>query len=110
MDRSVGEPIGVTVVYAQPQQQWEVYVELPAGASVQTAIERSGLLDSIPELGSRTLEVGIFHRRCAIDAPLRDGDRVEIYRPLQIDPKEARRLRAATKKGAKARGDSGSGS
>jgi len=94
----VSEQIRVSVVYAQPHQQWLVQVDLDCGARVQTAIERSGLLEALPELHLQELEVGIFHRSCSLDAPLRDGDRVEIYRPLQIDPKEARRLRAATRK------------
>lgn len=70
--------------------------------------DRSGLLEAMPELRLQALEVGIFHRRCALDTPVRDGNRVEIYRPLQIDPKEARRLRAAAQKGRRVRGDSGS--
>jgi hypothetical protein len=82
-------------VYALPQGQWVQPVELQCGATVQTAIECSGLLQAIPELRLQELEVGIFHRRCGLDARLRAGDRVEIYRPLQLDPKEARRMRAA---------------
>ncbi|SPE29055.1 hypothetical protein SBBP1_490005 [Burkholderiales bacterium] len=89
--------IRVTVVYALAQHQWEVPVAVEAGASVQAAIDRSGLLEALPELRSRVLEVGIFHRRCSLDAQVRDGDLIEIYRPLQIDPKQARRLRAAAK-------------
>ena len=98
MERPAAEPIRATVVYALPQRQWAVDVELEAGATVQVAIERSGLLQAIPQLRSQELEVGIFHRRCGMDTPVRDGDRIEIYRSLQIDPKEARRLRAAAKK------------
>lgn len=92
---STSDRIRATVVYALAQRQWAVPVELEAGASVQAAIERSGLLQALPELRSRVLEVGISHRRCSLDSPVRDGDRIEIYRPLQIDPKQARRLRAA---------------
>jgi len=91
------ERLHVTVVYAQERRQWVVPVEVEAGASVQAAIERSGLLDVVPQLRWQTLEAGVFHRRCSLDAPVRDGDRIEIYRPLQIDPKEARRLRVAAK-------------
>jgi len=98
MVKSLTDPIRVTVVYAQPQRQWLQPVEMPSGATVQLAIERSGLLQAIPELRLEAIEVGIFHRRCGLDAPLRDGDRVEIYRPLRLDPKEARRLRAARNK------------
>jgi len=88
-----------TVVYARPDQQWVVPVELPAGATLGEAVERSGLLRLCPELAGAALELGVFHRRCAPQAALRDGDRVEIYRPLQIDAKQARRLRAAGRDG-----------
>lgn len=98
MGKSLAEPIRVTVVYARPQRQWSQPVQLPSGATVQMAVERSGLLKAIPDLRLETIEVGIFHRRCGLDALLRDGDRVEIYRPIQLDPKDARRLRAARSK------------
>jgi len=103
MGKSVSEPIRVSVVYAQPQHQWMQIVNLQSGSTVQMAIERSGVLQAIPELRLETLEVGIFHRRCGLDTVLRDRDRVEIYRPLQLDPKEARRLRAARNKAQIAR-------
>ncbi len=98
MDKSPTEAIRVTVVYALPQRQWVQAVKLDGGASVRMAIERSGVLKAVPELRLETLEVGIFHRRCSLDAPVRDGDRVEIYRPLVLDPKDARRMRAARNK------------
>lgn len=98
MGKSLAEPIRVTVVYARPQRQWSQPVQLPSGATVQMAVERSGLLKAIPDLRLETIEVGIFHRRCGLDALLRDGDRVEIYRPLQLDPMEARRMRAKSSK------------
>jgi len=98
MAKSPTEAIRVVVVYARAQQQWVQPVQLPPGATVQMAIERSGLLPAMPELRLEAIEVGIFHRRCGLDAPLRDGDRVEIYRPLQLDPKEARRMRAKSSK------------
>jgi len=91
------EPIRATVVYALPERQWAVSVELESGASVKTAIDRSGLLEELPELRARVLEVGVCHRRCSLEAQVQDGDCIEIYRPLQIDPKEARRLRGSGK-------------
>jgi len=108
MERSQTERVRVTVVYAQLERQWAVRVVLDPGANVQAAIDRSGLFEAIPELRLATLEVGIFHRRCALDTLVRDGDRVEIYRPLQVEPKQARRLRAAAQKGRGVRRDSGS--
>lgn len=98
MGNSLAKPIQITVVYALPQRQWVQPVQLPSGATVQMAIERSGLLQVFPGLRLEAIEAGIFHRRCGLDTPLRDGDRVEIYRPIQLDPKDARRLRAARSK------------
>lgn len=89
------ERIAVRVVYALPDRQWSRRVALAAPASVRDAIERSGLADEFPGLLDRVPAVGIFQRRCGLDAPLRDGDEVRVFRPLHIDPKEARRLRAA---------------
>ena len=97
MESLVTEPIRATVVYALAQRQWSAVVALEAVASVRAAVERSGLLEAMPELRLQALDVGINHRRCGWDTLVRDGDRIEIYRPLQVDPKEARRMRAAGK-------------
>ena len=88
----------VTVIFALPDRQWCQSVDLEPGATVRHAIEVSGLCELVPELQGQAIEAGIFHRRCSQDALLRDGDRVEIYRPLLIDPKDARRLRARGKR------------
>ncbi|MCB1907450.1 MAG: RnfH family protein [Rhodocyclaceae bacterium] len=101
--------IDIEVVYALPQRQEVVRLKLAEGATVQQAIDASGLLQRHPELepGKRN-KVGIFAKLTKLDAPLRDRDRVEIYRPLIADPKEVRRRRAeqgkAMKKGG---GDAG---
>jgi putative ubiquitin-RnfH superfamily antitoxin RatB of RatAB toxin-antitoxin module len=86
--------IQVEVVYALADQQWLLSVELPLGSTVKTAIQQSGLLRQEPEQNWDNLSFGIFSRQCSLDTPVRHGDRVEIYRPLQIDPKERRRRRA----------------
>jgi len=70
-------------------------VELPAGSSVEEAIVASGILKIFPEIDLRRNLVGIFNKACAPGDAVCDGDRVEIYRPLLADPKEARRRRAA---------------
>lgn len=75
----------VEVVYALPENAHVVSVRLPEGATVADALAASGLSG---------VAFGIFGREVAAGHPLRDGDRVEIYRPLELDPKEARRLRA----------------
>ena len=85
----------VEVVYALPLEQDCSSVELPEGATIREAVERSGVLMRHPQIDCTTARVGILGRRSGWDALLRDGDRVEIYRPLQADPKELRRRRAA---------------
>ena len=85
----------VWVVYALPDRQALRQLELPESATVAEAIARSGLLQQFPEIGSRPLACAIFGRAVADSQVLRAGDRVEILRPLQVDPKESRRRAAA---------------
>ena len=84
----------VEVVYALREEQTLVALELEEGASVREAIERSGVLARYPGIELERGRVGVFGKRVELNAPLRDGDRVEIYRPLVADPKEDRRRRA----------------
>lgn len=91
--------IRVQVVYALPRRCWLREVELPADARVREAIAASGLEREIEGLVVDAACVGIFSRPVALDAALRDGDRVELYRPLECDPKEVRRRRAAAGRG-----------
>jgi uncharacterized protein len=89
----------VTVVYCAPgiEDLTELYV--PAGATVEQAIHASGVLQRHAALAAgATLEVGIWGCRCEPDHAVEDGDRVELYRPLTLDPKEARRLRAEVRR------------
>lgn len=85
----------IEVAYATPEQQVIVALELPEGATVETAINTSDLLARFPEIDLSATAVGIFGKLCELNQPLKAGDRVEIYRPLHNDPKEARRQRAA---------------
>jgi putative ubiquitin-RnfH superfamily antitoxin RatB of RatAB toxin-antitoxin module len=85
------------VVYATPRQAHLFEVRIPAGSSVRQAIQACGILISVPELAGQELDVGIFGQSCRLDDTVRDGDRIEIYRPLTVDPKVARRQRAALK-------------
>ena len=62
-------------------------------------IASSGALSAIPELAGQTLDVGIFGRSCGLQDLVNDGDRIEIYRPLTVDPKRARHRRVALKGG-----------
>jgi uncharacterized protein len=81
----------IEVVDARPEAAEVRTVNLPAGGTVKDALAASGFQLQNPA-------VGVFGKRVALDHRLADGDRVEIYRPLAIDPKEARRRRAAKKK------------
>jgi hypothetical protein len=77
-----------------------VLIELPAGATVAAAIEASGLRERHAELKAASIACGIWGRVCRADRVLSEGDRVEIYRPLALDPKEARRARGREQKQA----------
>ena len=85
----------VWVVYALPEQQAVQELELPESATVAEAVARSGLLQQFPEIGERPLACAIYGRAVADSHILRADDRVEILRPLQVDPKESRRRAAA---------------
>jgi uncharacterized protein len=85
----------VWVVYALPDRQAVEELELPESATVAEAVARSGLLQRFPEIGARPLACAIFGRAVADSQVLRAGDRVEILRPLLVDPKESRRRAAA---------------
>jgi uncharacterized protein len=89
------EALRVEVAYARADRQFVVAVELDAGATLADAVNASGLLERCPEINLETNRVGVFGKLAKLDRVLRDGDRVEIYRPLIGDPKEIRRQLAA---------------
>jgi putative ubiquitin-RnfH superfamily antitoxin RatB of RatAB toxin-antitoxin module len=91
----------VSVAWVSPSVQELVDVEVPAGAPVRVAIERSGLAATYG-LDLAALAVAVHGRRATLETPLRDGDRVELLRALVADPRDARRLRAQTKPLARA--------
>jgi len=86
----------VEVVFARPERQTVRRVSLPAGSTVEDAVAASGLAREFEKLDSG--HIGIYGNSVAAGTILRDGDRVEIYRPLRIDPKDLRRARAAKKR------------
>ncbi|MBI3779009.1 MAG: RnfH family protein [Gammaproteobacteria bacterium] len=88
----------VEVAYATPASQEVIEVSVSPGATVQEVIRASGLLEKYPEIDLSQNRVGIFSELVRPQDAVHDGDRVEIYRPLIADPKEARRKRAAKKK------------
>ncbi|MGB8339103.1 MAG: RnfH family protein [Burkholderiales bacterium] len=90
--------INIEVCYALPEKQIIAHVQLRPGSAVAEAIIASKLLDEFPEIDLRKNRVGIFGKLTSLDTGLREGDRVEIYRALIADPKEARRTRVSAKK------------
>lgn len=80
----------VAIVYATPRRQFWVTVDLPDGATVNDAVERSTVLKQFPEIDLARQRIGVFGKVTTLDAVLADGDRVEIYRPLTVDPKTVR--------------------
>jgi uncharacterized protein len=87
--------VRVSVVYALPDRQALRELELADSATVAEAVARSGLLEQFPEIRNRPLACAIYGRVVVDSQVLRAGDRVEILRPLQVDPKESRRRAAA---------------
>lgn len=88
------EFVEVEVVFSpRARQVLSKTVSLPAGATVAQALEASGLVPAAEAGGGMALQVGVWGRKVPPETPLRPGDRIEIYRPLTVDPKEARRLR-----------------
>ena len=77
-----------------------VELRLPAGSTLRDAVERSGLAAS--DAPADSFAIGVWGRRCAPGADVDDGERVGIYRPRQVDPKEARRLRQRRQREASA--------
>lgn len=100
----MAESLSIEIVYALPQKQELVSLRLPAGSTVQQAIEASGLMQKHPEIDLARNKVGVFGKLARLDTPLRAQDRVEIYRPLVADPKEVRKKRAEEGKAMKKSG------
>lgn len=89
--------ISIEVVYALPDRQALLKLQLPQGTTAREAVQRSGLEDEFPGLELSTMPLGLFGKR--LPSPethvLEPGDRIELYRPLRADPKEVRKQRAA---------------
>jgi uncharacterized protein len=88
------ELIDVEVAYAKPNKQSLIRLQLPVGSTVEQAIYASNLLTQFAEIVLYETAIGIFSSVCQLDHILKPGDRVEIYRPLVLDPKAARLQRA----------------
>ncbi|KXS47294.1 MAG: hypothetical protein AWU57_5575 [Marinobacter sp. T13-3] len=90
----------VEIAYARPEKQRIVTVQVPEDATMLEAVKQSGITELFPEIDLETVDMGIFGKvvKKPAEHQLREGDRVELYRPLKIDPKQAR-LNRAKKKG-----------
>jgi putative ubiquitin-RnfH superfamily antitoxin RatB of RatAB toxin-antitoxin module len=84
----------IEVVLAMPDKQELIRLDLATDATVADAIEQSGIVAKFDGFELDEAKVGIFGQKVSMAQTLRDGDRVEIYRPLLADPKEVRRQRA----------------
>ena len=90
-----GTAMRIEVIYALPQRAWSVVLELPAGTTAAEAVARSEFVQNIPGFDTTSLGYAIFGKSISAATLLRDGDRLELLRPLLADPKQARRRRAA---------------
>ena len=102
------ESIAAEVAYAKPEEQVILSLEVDAASTVEEIIRRSGILERFPEIDLASAKVGVFGKLTQLNATINPGDRIEIYRPLIADPKEARKKRAAEgkvmRKGARDQG------
>jgi putative ubiquitin-RnfH superfamily antitoxin RatB of RatAB toxin-antitoxin module len=76
----------VGVAYADKFKRTWLKLDVPDGSSVREAIEHSGLMQQYPDIDLENQRVGIFGKFTRLDAKIKDGDRVEIYRPITADP------------------------
>jgi len=86
--------IRVEVVYALPDRCWSAKLELPEAATVADALAAADLAARVPGLALDPTRLAVFGKSATLETVLHDRDRVEILRPLQVDPKQARRRRA----------------
>ena len=85
--------IAVEVAYAEQDRQSLIALEIATGSNVEQAISASGILRRFPDIKLNEQKVGIFGSVCELTTKLGNGDRVEIYRPLRLNPMDARRER-----------------
>lgn len=93
--------IPVQVCYATSERQLLLDLEVAAGSSLRQVIIASGILQQVPEIDLARARVGIYGKLKALETVAHERDRIEIYRPLIADPKEARRRRAGRESGGK---------
>ena len=85
----------VHIAFAAPTHVWRQTLDVPENATVGQALALSGFAAAFPEFTDQALALGVYGERCDERRPLRENDRIELYRPLVFDPLESRRRRAA---------------
>ena len=90
---NTNQDINIEVVYGTPEKQLILNVSITPDTNVEQAIAASNMSQHFPEIDLTENKVGIWNRTCKLTDTLKEGDRIEIYRPLIADPKEVRRLR-----------------
>lgn len=95
---AINKMINIEVAYAGITQQKVIELSVQESSTIHDAIMLSNLLAYFPEIDLTQYKVGVFSKRKELTDIVQDGDRVEIYRPLTIDPKEARRVKAKSMK------------
>ncbi|MFC4699580.1 RnfH family protein [Glaciecola siphonariae] len=90
----MSEHLAIEVTYGLPNKQSLISLTVPPSTTVEQAIVLSGVLDIYTEINLSENKVGVWNRTCRLSDEIKDGDRIEIYRPLIADPKEIRKLRA----------------
>jgi len=83
--------MNVKVVYAKPERQVVLSVEVPDGATIRDALDKSGILARCPDIDLTVNKVGVWGKVAELDAALENGARIEIYRPITCDPKTVKR-------------------
>ncbi|MFQ5658798.1 MAG: RnfH family protein [Gammaproteobacteria bacterium] len=101
MADSDDKPLHVDVAYAHPQQSVIIPLDVSRGTTIKQVIEQSGILETCPEIDLARNAVGVFSKVRELQSIVNDGDRVEIYRPLTVNPREARRMRAVRQNSGK---------
>lgn len=88
----------VECIYASESAQYFIGLTVPEDSTIETVIRASGVLEHFPELALEKLNVGVFGSKKSLAHFVSEGDRIEIYRPLTLNPMEARRRRAPAPK------------
>jgi putative ubiquitin-RnfH superfamily antitoxin RatB of RatAB toxin-antitoxin module len=97
------ETMTVEVAYALPHKQAIIEVEVPVGATALEAVQQSGIIKQFEDIDIDNAKMGVFGKVVSPKQVLQAGERVEVYRPLQADPKEVRKERAARAKEKRAK-------